>query len=153
MGFYDLPAFARQEQAIRPLTSPLLSLDATGANWTGVLSRFGGSNLSGLNQLSDVRAPLLLVHGDADRVVPVEHSIQLREAAAAARRTVTLEIVAGMGHDIHQLHGAWPTLWMRIKDFFDAAFSSQPASPRGSLEVEPESTDGARGGDRFRKSA
>lgn len=42
--------------------------------------------------------PVLLLHGDADPVVPLVHSERLRDAMVGAGGTVTLEVFAGEGH-------------------------------------------------------
>jgi pimeloyl-ACP methyl ester carboxylesterase len=47
-------------------------------------------------KISQVRAPILLLHGTADRLIPARHSMAL---AAAGRRT-TLGLVPGAGHDL-----------------------------------------------------
>jgi len=55
-------------------------------------------------RLGELRAPVLVLHGDADEIVPVAHARALAEAAAGPRR---LEIVAGAGHnDLVALMGA-----------------------------------------------
>ena len=42
--------------------------------------------------------PTLLMHGDADRMVPAQQSIRLAEALRRAGARVELEIVPGAGH-------------------------------------------------------
>lgn len=42
--------------------------------------------------------PILLLHGDADRLVPLAQSQQLRARLAAAHVPVTLEVIPGVGH-------------------------------------------------------
>ena len=42
--------------------------------------------------------PVLLLHGDADPVVPIVHSLLLRDALTAAGGTVELEVMEGEGH-------------------------------------------------------
>lgn len=48
--------------------------------------------------VADVRVPLLVVHGTADDVVPVEHAPRISAAATAAQ----LEIVEGAGHQLRR---------------------------------------------------
>ena len=48
--------------------------------------------------------PTLVVHGDADRLVPLESGRATAEAIPGAR----LEIVEGMGHDYPPQH--WPRM-------------------------------------------
>jgi pimeloyl-ACP methyl ester carboxylesterase len=55
-------------------------------------------------RLGDLRAPLLVIHGTADPVFPVEHGVTL-SAAVAGARLLKLE---GGGHEVHSGH------WDRI---------------------------------------
>jgi pimeloyl-ACP methyl ester carboxylesterase len=48
--------------------------------------------------------PTLVVHGDADRLVPLENGVATAEAIPGAR----LEIVEGMGHDYPPQY--WPRM-------------------------------------------
>jgi pimeloyl-ACP methyl ester carboxylesterase len=57
-------------------------------------------------RLHEIEAPLLVIHGTADPVFPVEHAAALAEAVADAK-LVTLE---GGGHELHPGH------WDRIVD-------------------------------------
>lgn len=50
------------------------------------------------SSLADLRVPLHLIHGEADRQVPV----QVAEECAAAARCATLTVLAGAGHLPHQ---------------------------------------------------
>jgi len=49
-----------------------------------------------LRRVRELRAPLLVVHGDRDDIVPVDHGRALFEAAPEPKR---LEIVRGAGHN------------------------------------------------------
>lgn len=55
-------------------------------------------------RLSEIKAPILVIHGTADPVYPIEHGEALAEAVAGAR-LVRLE---GGGHELHPVH------WDRI---------------------------------------
>lgn len=44
-------------------------------------------------------APVLLIHGDADWIVPVDQSRRMEKALRKAGRTVTLTVLEGEGHD------------------------------------------------------
>jgi pimeloyl-ACP methyl ester carboxylesterase len=59
---------------------------------------------SRVEALGSLRVPTLVVHGDADRLVPLESGRATAEAVPGAR----LEIVNGMGHDYP------PQLWPRL---------------------------------------
>ena len=50
---------------------------------------------SPIQVVADLKMPLLIIHGDADKVVPVEHAYDLYEAATGDK---TLWIVKGGGH-------------------------------------------------------
>jgi pimeloyl-ACP methyl ester carboxylesterase len=57
-----------------------------------------------LRRIGELRAPLLVVHGEDDAIVPVEHGTALFRAAPDPKR---LRIVPGVGHnDIVSLAGA-----------------------------------------------
>ena len=77
--------------------------------------------LEALGTLYDV--PILVVHGDADDIIPVEHALRLHEAAGPAAQ---LWLVPGAGHiqsfDDLEMRG-------RLLDFLRAAFAA-PAPPR-----------------------
>jgi pimeloyl-ACP methyl ester carboxylesterase len=62
------------------------------------------SSPSRVEALGSLRMPTLIVHGDADRLVPLEAGRATAEAVTGAR----LEIVEGMGHDYP------PQLWPRL---------------------------------------
>jgi len=53
-------------------------------------------------RLGDLRAPLLVIHGTADPVFPVEHGVTLSEAVAGAR----LLKLEGGGHEVHSAIGS-----------------------------------------------
>ncbi len=67
-------------------------------------SRAVGSSPSRVEALGSLRVPTLVVHGDADRLVPLE----MGRATAAAIPGARLEIVPGMGHDYPPEH--WATM-------------------------------------------
>lgn len=50
--------------------------------------------------LSDVRAPLLVIHGTADPIFPIEHGEALARATAGAK----LLRLEGGGHELHEAH-------------------------------------------------
>jgi pimeloyl-ACP methyl ester carboxylesterase len=77
-----------------------------------------GSSPSRVEALGSLRVPTLVVHGDADRLVPLEAGRETAEAVPGAR----LEVVAGMGHDYP------PELWPRIVELITGhARSAIPA--------------------------
>ena len=67
-------------------------------------SRAIGASPSRVEALSRLQVPTLVVHGDADRLVPLDAG----RATAAAIPGARLEIVKGMGHDYPPEH--WETM-------------------------------------------
>jgi pimeloyl-ACP methyl ester carboxylesterase len=63
-----------------------------------------GSSPSRVAALKSLKVPTLVIHGDADRLVPLEAGRATAEAVSGAR----LEIVEGMGHDYP------PQYWDRL---------------------------------------
>lgn len=78
----------------------IMALDAVarGRRFAGVIGLSGrlvGRPRNGLDGL-----PVLLAHGEADRVIPSSESVDARAALAAAGATVDLVLVPGEGHGI-----------------------------------------------------
>ena len=68
---------------------------------TGYLGNPSGWNaLSPRNQVSDIKAPVLLVHQADDRAVPVRQSRQMRDALQAAGKAVTYAELPGSDHEL-----------------------------------------------------
>ncbi|KNZ32232.1 MAG: hypothetical protein AD742_12860 [Methylibium sp. NZG] len=62
---------------------------AFATNWLlGVISRFSSQKFDSLAKIGRVDAPVLMLHGDADRTVPVALGRKLRDAAPAGTRWV-----------------------------------------------------------------
>jgi uncharacterized protein len=57
--------------------------------------------------IGTIEMPLLIMHGDADDVVPVEHAYRLKDVAPNAR----LEIIAGAGHQLRRDEAATKLLF------------------------------------------
>ena len=57
---------------------------------------------SPINFAEQIHTPLLMFHGDADAVVPVQQSLALAERIVLAGGTVQLQIYAGEGHGFRQ---------------------------------------------------
>ena len=128
MGFYEPVAFVRAERAARPDTSPLR--EHASQRWEDIERYFAEETRQPLQQLDRLRAPLLLVHGDADAFVAVDQARLLQRTAHAYGVEAALEVVPGMDHDPDRQHQAWPDLWVRIADFLDRHLAS--AAPRMS---------------------
>ncbi len=81
-------------------------------------------------QIRGIEAPVLLVHGENDVVVPVDHG---RRLAAAGSVKVELLVLPGRGHsDCNDDRLFWP----RVKTLLDHAFS-QGAAVGNSLQESP----------------
>ncbi len=76
------------------------------------------SSPSRVEALGSLRMPTLVVHGDADRLVPLEAGRATAEAVTGAR----LEIVEGMGHDYP------PQLWPRLVELITTHATSASRS-------------------------
>lgn len=116
MGFYDPLAHVRHEHATRPNASPFTHFSRR--TWDEVFAYFSDPARNPLRHLGHVRAPLLAIHGRADRIIDVSQTVLLQEAAKAAGIPLALELVSGMDHDLDQRHRSWPRLWKRIVAFF-----------------------------------
>ncbi len=75
--------------------------------------------------IADIPGPVLFLHGDRDRQVPPEHSLELHEARMEAGLPSRRWILPGGEHgfDAYPLPGVF---WNRIADFFDNALGGRP---------------------------
>ena len=66
-------------------------------------------------KIDRVRAPLLILHGDRDEIVPLAHGMELFERASAPKR---FHLIAGAGHNDTYVAGgeAYWTAWQRFLD-------------------------------------
>jgi len=74
-----------------------------------------GRELSPIYHVTANLPPILLIHGDADTLVPLDQSERFAERARAAGRPVRLEVRRGKRH-------GWPTMvfdLLRFADWFD----------------------------------
>jgi len=77
---------------------------------------FAGVSYDSLSALPGLRVPLLVIHGDADTVIPVEYGQGLYDAANEPKHLV---VVPGAGHNDVIVRGG-PELWNAIRDFLGA---------------------------------
>ena len=73
------------------------------------------------DHIKRVEEPVLILHGTADAVVPVEHGRRLFEAAGAPKQ---LAIIDGAGHSDLWERGLWPA----VLDFLTTTAAAQPAA-------------------------
>jgi fermentation-respiration switch protein FrsA (DUF1100 family) len=87
------------------LQSAFTSLrDVAREHYPAALSSLAGGAYPSLERIARVRAPVLVVHGEEDEIVPVAHARALFAAAPEPRR---LRLVPGAGHnDLVQAMGA-----------------------------------------------
>ena len=64
----------------------------------------GNKGLRPVSYAAHDDAPIMIVHGDLDKVVPLRESQALNAALRKAGANSTLEVVKGAGHDFKQLH-------------------------------------------------
>jgi len=77
---------------------------------------------------AELKNPLLLIHGDADSQIPVEHSRQIQAKANPA--TTELWIVPGANHGFaHALEGYQYEI--RVREFFERHLCPKAAPPSG----------------------
>lgn len=86
------------------LQSTFTSLrDMARVHYPSAFSGLAGEAYPNRERIARLRAPSLILHGDADEIVPLEHAHALLAAAPEPRR---LHIVAGAGHnDLVQVMG------------------------------------------------
>jgi len=75
--------------------------------------------------IEDVSAPVLFIHGDADRQVPIEHSREMHAQREALGLPSELWVLPGGEHgfDNYPPEGIF---WNRVLDFFDEALGGPP---------------------------
>jgi len=64
----------------------------------------GGKDLDPASYAAKDSAPVMIVHGDLDKMVPLRQSQALDAALRKVGANSTLEVVKGAGHDFKQLH-------------------------------------------------
>jgi dipeptidyl aminopeptidase/acylaminoacyl peptidase len=76
-----------------------------------------GISNSPVNSVTKIRAPVLLIHGDRDTLVPTEQSLRMRAALQKANRYVELLVIAGGDHGFTEKQNE--EAWSMVKQFFD----------------------------------
>ena len=81
----------------------------------GLISRFVQARYDSLSKISGVDAPLLMLHGDSDDIVPIEAGRTLFDGAKEPK---SFYVVPGAGHnDIHTAGGS--DYFNRLRSFLD----------------------------------
>lgn len=95
---------------VTPLTTGKAAADAGGL---GFMSALAGNSFDNLNKIPKIKAPLMVVHGTGDRIIPYAMGEQLFAAARTEKRLISIE---GAGHN--NLQGAYARrYWPPIIDF------------------------------------
>ena len=95
------------------LVSPFTSgRDMAGQMGLGWLAGIAGKPLDSISKITHVNAPALFIHGDSDRVIPIDMGRRLFEMYP--HREKTFHTVQGAGHNnITAITGASYWMWMR----------------------------------------
>lgn len=101
-----------------------LMLDKPGCVWNETLPADAARLGSLTSQAAAVRVPWLLVHGDADELVPLQDSLDARAAAGGRPALVTLP-----GVD-HRFTDAIPAMSSAVASFLTQHFAGGPAPSR-----------------------
>lgn len=92
--------------------------------WRGLAALLIGDHLSPLEAVATIDRPILIVHGDGDRIVPVVHGRRLAEAGP------TVELVEIAGGDHNTLQETHPQTVAQVHEFLKRleAGGGRPAS-------------------------
>lgn len=78
------------------------------------------SRYDSLQTIRSVTAPVMLIHGESDSLVPPDNSRRLLEAANEPKRSL---LIPGAGHNDVFVQGG-PDLWQALRDFLSSLDSS-----------------------------
>jgi acyl transferase domain-containing protein/fermentation-respiration switch protein FrsA (DUF1100 family) len=113
MGLYDPALLVAAERANPGSLLPMLA----GIGPSEFLAYIADPQRQPSSMLDAISAPLLLVHGDADEVVPLTQALDLADRAERLGLAVQLATVAGLGHDNDHTDEVWAGLWPQIAHF------------------------------------
>jgi acetyl esterase/lipase/acyl carrier protein len=120
MGLYD-PAVLVAAHRSQP--GRLLPVE-TAVSAREIEDYFAAGQRQPLAALAEVTTPLLVVHGDADPVIPLAQAEELAARARQLGLPAQLLAVPGLGHDSDHASGAWADIWPEIGDFLTAGRDS-----------------------------
>ena len=108
------------------LVSPFTSAFRV-ASRAGALLPF--DRFENVNKIGDVKAPLLVVHGDADEVVPYSHGVTLHASAEKSSRRLFLTVRGGGHNNLESAGGA--AMYGAISEFLreERADAPVPVTP------------------------
>ena len=101
---------------VTPLTSGKAQAKAGGL---GVISSIDGNSFDNLTKIKNVKAPLLVIHGTNDRVIPYSMGKEIFDSAQAKKKFVKIK---GAGHN--NLQDTYrQAYWQSILDFIKQTLS------------------------------
>lgn len=76
------------------------------------------------NFIADIKMPLLIVHGDHDTAIPLEHARKLFQLAPQPKKLVVMK---GSDHNTLVRDGMYPHIWAFLKGVHNLGISTQSA--------------------------
>lgn len=66
------------------------------------------------NEISHIKSPLFIYHGTNDAAVPVQYANNLKQAAKALKKPISVKYIKGQGHGIGGYVYSNPKVWDRL---------------------------------------
>jgi pimeloyl-ACP methyl ester carboxylesterase len=125
MGLYepDLLVAAERAQPSSLIPSRL------GIGPDQLASYFAAPERRPLASLGHITSPMLIVHGEADQLIPVKYARDLAAEAERLGRSARLVTVPGLAHDPQYDGQEWDVLWPQIADFLAGTDGTQRVVP------------------------
>tara|TARA_R110001592_G_C13136386_1_gene746991 strand:+ start:559 stop:1371 length:813 start_codon:yes stop_codon:yes gene_type:complete len=103
------------------LVTPLSSGKAhANAGSLSSVSSLAGDSFNNISKMNNIKAPVLVIHGTKDRVIPYSMGKEIFDAANTRKKLVTIE---GAGHNnLHDVYGE--EYWVPILNFLKSTLSS-----------------------------
>jgi phthiocerol/phenolphthiocerol synthesis type-I polyketide synthase C len=120
MGFYDPAVLVAAHQSAPGRLLPV----GPAVSRRDVEDYFAAAHRQPLPELASVSTPMLVVHGDADPVIPPAQAEELAARAKKLSLPARLLTVPGLGHDSEHASPAWADIWPEIGDFLTAGRES-----------------------------
>lgn len=104
----------------------IMALDAvaSGRKRPAAVVAFSGRLATPVSALQP-STPILLLHGEADRVIPASESAAAHQALKAAGFDATLRVEPGVGHAISPTGARFALDWLRARNVGEAASAAQ----------------------------
>lgn len=91
---------------------------------------------SAVNYAGSIEAPVLLIHGEKDDIVPVDQAREMYDALLRAGKTVELKVFPGQGHGISSPE-ARDEVWRLTFEWLDRYMPPDPPPTGGRAVEEP----------------